>query len=107
MSLATALKSAVADAVRRRAPTSGRLWVAQIITGIGAQLTVARLEGRATTGCDVDLRGVRSASTGAAGSCGVGVAGAVDLDGECLAVADVGTVEVFLLLGQDPCRFRA
>jgi hypothetical protein len=45
MSLATALKGAVADARPLQNPDFRRLWVTQIITMIGAQLTAARLEG--------------------------------------------------------------
>ena len=49
MSLATALKGAVADARPLQNPDFRRLWVTQIITMIGAQLTAARLEGQADT----------------------------------------------------------
>ncbi len=44
MSLATALKGAVADARPLQNPDFRRLWVTQIIAMIGAQLTAARLE---------------------------------------------------------------
>jgi hypothetical protein len=50
MSLATALQGAVADARPLQNPDFRRLWVTQIITMIGAQLTAARLEGQADTG---------------------------------------------------------
>lgn len=49
MSLATALNAAVADARPLHSPDFRRLWVTQIITMIGAQLTAARLEGQADT----------------------------------------------------------
>jgi hypothetical protein len=49
MSLATALKGAVADARPLQNSDFRRLWVTQIITMIGAQLTAARLEGQADT----------------------------------------------------------
>jgi len=50
MSLATVLKGAVADARPLQNSDFRRLWVTQIITMIGAQLSAARLEGQADTG---------------------------------------------------------
>ena len=107
MSLAAALKGAVADARPLQNPDFQRLWVTQIITKIGAQLTAARLEGQADTrpgpppGCGVDLRRSAVGQRLVRPDRVVEVAEAVDLDGEGVAVADVGTVEVFVLQGAE------
>jgi hypothetical protein len=60
MSLATALKGAVADARPLQNPDFRRLWVTQIITMIGAQLTAARLEGHGEQGGEVNESTARS-----------------------------------------------